>query len=124
MNEIKKKKLEKDIIRILSLLIVSGKVKDPRVSMVSMHRAELSNDGGKIKIWITAYCDKKERNRLLRGLKSAAPYMQSVVGNNLRLRITPRIEFIWDEKFIESLKVNELIDKLAMEKKDIQEESD
>ena len=116
MNEIKKKKLEKDIIRIISLLIVNGKVKDPRVSMVSMHRAEISNDQTRVKIWITAFCDQKERNRLLKGLKSAAPYMQSMLGNSLKLRVTPKLEFIWDDKFIESLKVNELIDKLAKEK--------
>lgn len=113
MNEIKKKKLEKDIIRIISLLIVQEKVKDPRVSMVSMHRADITDDLTSVKIYITAFCDKKERNRLLKGLKSAAPFIQSIVGKQLRMRITPRIEFIWDDKFLEALKVNELIDKLG-----------
>ena len=91
------------------------KVKDPRVSMVSMHRAEIADDLTRVRVYITAFCDKKERNRLLKGLKSAAPFMQSIVGKQLKMRITPRLEFIWDENYLEALKVNELIDRLGDE---------
>lgn len=115
MNEIKKKKLEKDIIRLISLLIVTEKIKDPRVSMVSMHRADISPDLSRVKIWFTAYCNPKERNKLMKGLNSAAPFIQSMVAKKLRMRVTPRIQFAWDEHFIESLEVNALIDKLADE---------
>ena len=112
MNEIKRKKLEKDIIRTLSLLIVSGKVKDPRVGMVSMHRAEIANDLSEVKIFITAYVDNNERRRLMKGLNSAAPFMTSVVSKNLRMRRTPRIKFIWDANYIKAMEVNDLIDSL------------
>ena len=121
MNEIKKKKLEKDIIRTISLLIIRERVKDPRVSMVSMHRADISDDLSKVKIYVTAFCTQKERNRLLKGLKSAAPFMQSVIGKQLKMRVTPKLEFIWDERYLEALKVNELIDKLGEEAKRNQE---
>ena len=113
MNEIKRKKLEKDIIRTLSLLIVSGKVKDPRVSMVSMHRAEITDDLSEVKIFITAYTDNNGRRKLVKGLNSAAPFMTSVLGKNLRLRRTPRLKFIWDNNYVKAMEVNELIDRLA-----------
>ena len=113
MNEIKRKKLEKDIIRTLSLLIVGGKVKDPRVSMVSMHRAEIADDLSEVKIFITAYTDNNGRRKLIKGLNSAAPFMTSVLGKNLRMRRTPRLKFIWDNNYVKAMEVNELIDRLA-----------
>jgi ribosome-binding factor A len=113
MNATRKVKIESEIIRVLGTLLVSGKVKDPRIGIVSLHKAELSNDMSQVKIWVTSYCSDEEKTKLLKALKSASSYFQHVLGENLKLRVTPRLQFIWDENYIKSLEVNQLIDSLA-----------
>ncbi|MCB1176812.1 MAG: 30S ribosome-binding factor RbfA [Leptospiraceae bacterium] len=113
MDPIRKKKIESEIIKTLSNLFVSGKVKDPRIGIVSLHRAELAEDLTKVKIWVTSYIEEKQKGKFLSALKNASGFFQKVIADELRLRNTPRIHFIWDENFIKSLKVNELIDSLS-----------
>ena len=97
----------------ISKLLVSGKVKDPRIGIVTVHRANLSDDMAHAKIWVTSYLPEEEKENFLRGLRSASGYIQSVVGKTLGLRVTPKISFVWDEEYIKSFQVNELIDRLS-----------
>lgn len=112
MDVIRKKKIEAEIIRTLGSLFISGKVKDPGISLVSIHRAELSQDMIHVKIWVTTYCDDKEKGKFLSALKRASGFCQYILAQELKLRSTPKIQFIWDENYIKSVKLNELIDSL------------
>ncbi len=112
MDPIRKKKIEAEIIRTISTLLVSGKVKDPRIGIVSLHRAELSDDMVYVKIWVTSYIEENKKGKFLSAMKNAAGFFQKVIASELKLRNTPRIVFIWDENYIKSLKVNEMIDNL------------
>lgn len=112
MNETRKKKIESEIIKSVANLIVSGKLKDPRIGIVSVHRAELSNDMASVKIWVTSYTDEKGKRTLLNALRSARGFFQHIIAEELRLRLTPIITFLWDDDYIKSLKMNEFIDNL------------
>jgi ribosome-binding factor A len=111
VNDIKQKKLESSIIKAFSTLIISGKIKDPRVEMVSVHRVDISPDLSQVKLWISAYCDEKGRKSILKGLNSASGFIQGAVSKALKLRVTPHFIFVWDENFIKSFEVNQLIEK-------------
>ena len=63
MNIIRKKRIENEIVRLISLMILNGYVKDPRVSMVSVHRSEISADHGYVRVWISSYCSKKKTSK-------------------------------------------------------------
>jgi ribosome-binding factor A len=126
LDSIRKKKIESEILRTLSSLLVSGKVKDPRIGIVSLHKAELAPDMTQVKIWVTSYIEAKEKGKFLSAMKNAAGYFQKVIGEDLKLRFTPKIVFIWDENFEKSLQVNDLIDKLSTiaREKDKQEDEE
>ncbi len=112
MDAIRKKKIEAEIIRTLGSLFVSGKIKDPGIGLVSIHRAELSQDLVFVKIWVTTYCEDKEKGKFLSALKRASGFCQHILAQELKLRNTPRIQFIWDENYIKSVKLNQFIDSL------------
>ncbi len=112
MNPIRKRKIESEIVKAVANLILSGKVKDPRIEMVTIHRVTISDDFSIAKIWVTAYCDEHGKNKLLKGLKNASGFIQSVVSRDLRLRVTPKFLFFWDEEYIKAFEVNRLIDSL------------
>ncbi|RHX85656.1 30S ribosome-binding factor RbfA [Leptospira stimsonii] len=103
MNPIRRKKIEAEAVRTVAMMILSGKVKDPRVHMVSVHRAEISEDGKNMRIFVTAICTPKKQIKVLAGLNSAAGLFQTTLSGKLSLRIAPRIQFLWDEEYIQSL---------------------
>ncbi|AIT10976.1 MULTISPECIES: 30S ribosome-binding factor RbfA [Leptospira] len=103
MNPIRRRKIEAEAVRTVAMMILSGKVKDPRVHMVSVHRAEISEDGKNMKVFVTAICTDKKKLKVLSGLNSAAGLFQTTLSGKLGLRITPRMQFLWDEEYIQSL---------------------
>jgi ribosome-binding factor A len=113
MDSIRKKKIESEIIRTLGKAFVSGKVKDPSIGIVSLHRAELAEDLSVVKIWVTSYIEEREKGKFLTAMKRASGYLQYILSSELKLRYTPRIHFKWDENFIKGLAVNQLIDELG-----------
>lgn len=112
MNETRKKKIESEIIKSIAKLIVSGKMKDTRIGIVSVHRAELSNDMTSVKVWVTSYVDEKGKRSLLNALRTAKGFFQHIIAKELQLRLTPKITFLWDEDYIKSLEMNNFIDNL------------
>jgi ribosome-binding factor A len=112
MNETRKKKIESEIIKSIAKLIVSGKMKDTRIGIVSVHRAELSNDMATVKVWVTSYVDEKGKKSLLNALRTAKGFFQHILAKELQLRLTPKITFLWDEDYIKSLEMNNFIDNL------------
>nr|MBP6739869.1 30S ribosome-binding factor RbfA [Leptospiraceae bacterium] len=106
MNETRKKKIESEIIKSIAKLIVSGKMKDTRIGIVSVHRAELSNDMATVKVWVTSYVDEKGKKSLLNALRTAKGFFQHIIAKELQLRLTPKITFLWDEDYIKSLEMN------------------
>ncbi|EKJ85490.1 ribosome-binding factor A [Leptospira meyeri] len=113
MNPIRMKKLESEIIRLISTAILEGKVKDPRVFLPSFHRIEISEDLQYAKVYFTALCNNNERKKLTQGLVSCAGFLSSLVGKNLHLHTNPKFTFVWDNNYIKSLEVNRLIDESA-----------
>lgn len=113
MNPIRMKKLESEIIRLISTAILEGKVKDPRVFLPSFHRIEISEDLKYAKVYFTALCNNNERKKLTQGLVSCAGFLSSLVGKNLHLHTNPKFSFVWDNNYIKSLEVNRLIDESA-----------
>lgn len=113
MNPIRMKKLESEIIRLISSAILEGKVKDPRVFLPSFHRIEISEDLRYAKVYFTALCNNNERKKLTQGLVSCAGFLSSLVGKNLHLHTNPKFSFVWDNNYIKSLDVIRLIDESA-----------
>lgn len=111
MNEIRKKKIEREIQKTIATLINSDKVRDPRITMTTIHRVDLASDMSQAKVYYTAICNNNERKKLAQGLVSAGGFFQSMIGKKLGLRHTPRLYFIWDKAYIKSLEVNQLIDE-------------
>lgn len=113
MNEIRKKKIEREIQKTIATLINTEKVKDPRISMATIHRVDMASDMSQATVYYTAYCTNNERKRLSQGLVSASGFFQGMIGKKLGLRHTPRLQFVWDNAYIKSLEVNRLIDETA-----------
>jgi ribosome-binding factor A len=105
------------IRREISMMLQRKEIKDPRIGFVTIVRVEVSNDLRMVKVYMTHYGDKSDRGKSLQGIRSAAGFIQKEIGNRLRLRLVPTIQFFYDEKLEKAMNVLKIMDSLHSEKK-------
>jgi ribosome-binding factor A len=72
-------------------------LKDPRIKFTTVTRAEVSADLQHAKIYVSVMGSERDRNLTLHGLRSAAGFIQSRLGDRMRTRYVPVLEFVLDE---------------------------
>ncbi len=73
--------------------ILLREIKDPRVGMVTITGVKVSPDLKHASVYVATHGDEAARARMLAGLASARPYLQSHAGRRLGLRFTPELRF-------------------------------
>ncbi|HNY22489.1 MAG TPA: 30S ribosome-binding factor RbfA [Treponemataceae bacterium] len=115
MGEHRLDRLGEQIREEISALILSGKIKDPRVStFLSVNRVEVSGDLGFAKVYVSSFMSVRETKQGVRGLESAAGFIQSTLGKKLRLRQFPHLTFIFDESIREGFEMVRKIEGLEL----------
>lgn len=90
--------------------LVQGEMKDPRIGMVTVSRAEISPDLAHAKVFITLLDDGHDLPTCLRVLNNAAGFLRRELAKRLRLRIVPQLRFVHDESVVRGARLSALID--------------
>ncbi|WP_386690079.1 30S ribosome-binding factor RbfA [Lonepinella sp. MS14437] len=92
-------------------IILQREVKDPRIGMVTVSDVEVSRDLAYAKIFVTFLFDHDESaiEQGMKGLEKAAPYIRSLVGKAMRLRIVPELHFVYDQSLVEGMRMSNLV---------------
>ena len=100
----------------ISKMILSGQIKDPRVStFLSINRVDVSGDLGYAKVYVSSFMNKKETEKGVRGLQSAAGFIQSSIGKKLTIRQFPKLNFIIDTSIKDGFEMVQKLTKLEIE---------
>ena len=103
-----------DIKRELTDIMRS--LKDPRVTgMLSIVRAEVSNDLSHAKIYVSAMEGQESAKRAVEGLKSASGFIRRELSHRLHLRHTPELHFIADDSIEHSARIFRQLHNLTPE---------
>lgn len=103
-------RINEEIQRELSALIPT--VKDPRVhGMISITAVDTTGDLKYAKVYVSVL-DKSSAAEVVKGLKSASGYLRRELGQALRLRATPELQFIADDSIAQGTHILELIERL------------
>jgi len=84
-------------------------VKDPRIGMVTVTGVKLSPDLKHATVYVSTLGDAIAQARMLKGLASARPYLQSHVGRKLALRFTPELRFAIDPSIDAAARLERLL---------------
>ena len=84
-------------------------IKDPRVGMVTVTEVKLSPDLKHATVYVSTLGDEAAHARMLAGLASARPYLQSQVGRRLALRFTPELRFEVDPSIAAGARLEALL---------------
>ena len=92
-----------------------AKLKDPRIGFVTITEVSASPDLRAAVVYYSAMGDADQQAATAAGLRSSAPYLQSVVANQVRLKYTPRLRFEVDPSIGHGLRVDEILLELRDE---------
>jgi ribosome-binding factor A len=90
---------------------ISGDLKDPRIGFVTVTGVETTPDLRHARVYVSVLGEESRRNDALDGLRSAAGFLQAQVGQELRIKRTPTLEFVYDESVDRGMRITELLDK-------------
>ncbi|BCN31467.1 30S ribosome-binding factor RbfA [Anaeromicropila herbilytica] len=108
-NSIKNTRINGEVQRELSK-IISREIKDPRINpMTSVVAVEVAPDLKHAKVYISVYGDVESQASTVQGLRSAAPYIRSLLAKSLNLRNTPELNFIMDQSIEYGVSMSKLI---------------
>jgi ribosome-binding factor A len=96
------------IREVVSMAILS-ELRDPRVRDVTVLSVEVAPDMRSAKVHVSIMGDETKQNLALRGLQSAAGFLQSKIAKEIDTRYTPRLMFILDQGVKKSIEIAMLL---------------
>ncbi|WP_044470923.1 30S ribosome-binding factor RbfA [Mannheimia massilioguelmaensis] len=101
-------------------VILQREVKDPRVGMVTVSDVEVSRDLAYAKVFVTFLFNNDEEaiTQGMKALEKAAPYIRSLVGKAMRLRIVPELRFEYDQSLVEGMRMSNLVTNVVRHDKE------
>jgi len=111
MNETKRKKLEKQILRLVAE-ITYRRLKNVETGLITYTSCSLSSDGSHAEISVSVFenADTPDNGKSIQSLNRAAGFFRNLVGKSMGLRNAPEIKFIADNSYEKIQRINSLID--------------
>lgn len=89
-----------EVAREVAAEVILFELRDPRVKMVTVTRAEVSADLQHCKIFVSVLGSEKDAKLTLHGLASAAGFVQQRLAKRLTTRYVPHVSFVLDRKSV------------------------
>jgi ribosome-binding factor A len=83
--------------------------------MVTVTGVRVSREFDTAKVYVTVYGDEKARDESMAGLRSAAPFLQSEISREIRLRRIPRLRFLYDDSVERGFRIDAKLRELKKE---------
>jgi ribosome-binding factor A len=102
--------------------IIQMEVKDPRLPrFVTVSAVKVSRDMAYAKVYITVLGDKSQVSETVEILNHAASYLRGALARCIKLRIVPKLIFVFDESVEYGNRLSRLIDDVNVPKNDEEE---
>lgn len=100
-----------EAIREVVASAVLHEVADPRVQGVTVLRVEVSQDLRAATVFVSVMGSESDRNRAMKGLRSARGFLQARAAARLQLRFAPILGFELDDGVRKSVEMSRLINE-------------
>lgn len=90
-------------------LLIRDEVRDPRAWLATVTAVSTSPELDHAKVYITALGDDEQKEDVVSGLRSAAPFIRGQLSRRLRLRRVPELHFEVDRVLEEAARIESLL---------------
>lgn len=112
-NSVKNRKINDEVRRVLAQ-IISGGIKDPRISpMTSVLAVEVAPDLKTCKVWVSVYGNEEQMRSTMEGLASASGFIRGELARRVNLRNTPQLRFFLDDSIAYGVEMSRRIDEVT-----------
>jgi ribosome-binding factor A len=98
------------LLELVSELLVK-EVNDPRIGPLTLTGVEVSKDLRHAKIFFSCLAGGEGKAGVIAGLKSAGGFIRGRVAKQLKLRVVPTLEFVYDDTEERARRIDELLKK-------------
>ena len=93
-------------------VLIREEIRDPRVGMVNVTGVDVSRDLAYAKVHVTFVGDRTDDdiNSAVVALNGASGYLRKVLAASIKLRVTPKLSFLYDETGRRGQHLSALID--------------
>lgn len=99
--------------------VLMREVKDPRINrLCTIIRVNVTNDFEHAKVMVSIICDDDETEEIMQGLKRASGFISRQVNKKVKLRRTPKLEFIKDDSAAYAVRMSKMISDVMSEIKE------
>jgi ribosome-binding factor A len=95
---------------VLSARIAEG-LKDPRIGFVTLTAVDTTPDLRHARVYVSVLGDEDERRRTLAGLRSSHGVLQRAIADELRIKHTPTLDFVYDESIERGARISRLLEE-------------
>lgn len=104
------RRVNEAVREVLSARLAEG-LKDPRIGFVTVTAVETSSDLRHARVFVSVLGDASQREETLAGLASSHGFLQGRIADELRLKRTPTLEFVYDDSVDRGMRISELLDE-------------
>jgi ribosome-binding factor A len=105
---IRTKRVAEEIQKVLAERLQRG-LRDPLPGFVTIRDVEVASDFTQAKVYYSVFGTDADKQGAADVLKSAAGYLRSEVGKQVRLRNTPQLTFVQDDTGERASRVHDLL---------------
>ncbi len=91
--------------------LIRDECTDPRLGMITISGVQVTDDLSFARVYITVFQEDKQKSSV-DALNNAAGFFRSELSKHLKLRIVPKLKFIYDDSLNKGYRVNELLNSV------------
>ncbi|CAN5451914.1 MAG: 30S ribosome-binding factor RbfA [Acidobacteria bacterium] len=105
-----------DQIRVELAELIARQVHDPGIGFLTITHVKMTPDLQQARVYYTTIGDDKARRDTAKALERATPFLRRLVGQRLRLRRVPELQFFFDESVEKQDRIERILLDLERER--------
>jgi ribosome-binding factor A len=93
------------------------RLKDPRLGFVTLTGVKVTPDLRKARVFYTVLGEERERRGTIAALRSARSHLRTTLGQQVRMKFTPELEFEEDTAEARGQRVEEILARIREEER-------
>lgn len=118
-------RVSEEIRKAISAMLIRGDLHDPRLATCTVTSVKLSDDLKHARVFFSVLAADVDHQDIERSFNRAAGFIKTEVGQQLKLRFTPVMKFIFDETLETAARIDNLLKNVrADEHENIEDRDD
>lgn len=107
-----------DQIRVEIAELLARVVQDPGIGFLTITHVKVTPDLQQARVYYTTLGDEQARKESRRALERVTPFLRRQIGQRLRLRRVPELQFFFDESVERGDRIEQILQELSQERRE------